>query len=123
MVWQVHVKRYHNWIRLQLLNMNVKVFKLINGEEIIANVMSIGTDRITVQNPCVLQMVQHPETKQPIQAFADWPALARHEQDVQIPITALTAFPLDAHEELERNYVSNITGLELPPVTPKILLG
>jgi hypothetical protein len=31
--------------------------------------------------------------------------------------------PLKPHEEVERNYISNITGLELPPAQPKILLS
>jgi hypothetical protein len=31
--------------------------------------------------------------------------------------------PLSAHEELERQFVANVTGLDLPPVQPKILLS
>jgi hypothetical protein len=73
----------------------------------------------------VFQTVRHPETGQPIHGFGEWPALANpKDQDrIRIPIASVLCMPLTPHEEVERNYISNITGLELPPAQPKILLS
>lgn len=103
--------------------MNVLTFKVIGGEELVANVSHVGSDFITAEDVVVLQMMQHPETGKPVQAFGDWPALAKRGQEMRIPVSALLSMPVEAHEELARHYISNVTGLELPPVTPKILLS
>ena len=105
--------------------MNVLTFKVIGGEELVANVIHIGDDFIQATDVVVLQMMQHPESGKPVQAFGDWPALAKRDtgEPLRIPVSALLTMPTEAHEELTRHYISNVTGLELPPVTPKILLS
>lgn len=103
--------------------MNVMTFKVLNGDELIADVTFVGDGFLHVDNVMILQMAQHPETGKVSKFFADWPALAEPAQSHRIPLTAIMCMPSKAHEELERNYVANITGLELPPVQPKILLG
>lgn len=103
--------------------MNVKTFKIIGGEELIADVDTIDDTFIHAASVVVLQLVQHPETGKTIQAFGDWPALAKPGQTIRIPVASLLTMPASAHEELERQYIANVTGLELPPVTPKILLS
>jgi hypothetical protein len=103
--------------------MNIKTFKLINGEELIADIKSLDTTHIHAENVVVLQVMAHPETGRPIQSFCNWPALAKQDQVMIIPLTAVMSYPADVHEELERQYLSSVTGLELPPATPKILLG
>lgn len=103
--------------------MNVQTFKVLNGEEIVADVTHVGDDFVHAQNTVVLQSMQHPETGKIVRAFGDWPALAIPGQTIRIPITALMTMPAQAHEELERQFTMNVTGLELPPATPQILLS
>ena len=103
--------------------MNVKTFKVLGGEELIANVIHVGDRFVVAADVVVLQFMQHPETGKPVKAYGDYPALAKLGQDISFPITSLLTMPVDAHEELERQYVANVTGLELPPATPKILLS
>ena len=105
--------------------MDVRTFPLVSGQELVVDLSHIDDRFIHVATPMVFQTVRHPETGQPVHGFGEWPALANPEQDdlVRIPIASVLAMPLKAHEEVERNYISNITGLELPPAQPKILLG
>lgn len=103
--------------------MNIKTFKLINGEELIADINNISDTAIHAENVVVLQVVQHPETGCPMQSFCNWPMLAREKEIISIPLTCVMSMPVHVHEELERQYLASVTGLELPPVTPKILLG
>ncbi len=103
--------------------MNIKTFKLINGEELLADIKSSAAGFIHAANVVVLQVMAHPETGRPVQSFCNWPALAKPDQVMIIPLAALMSYPADVHEELERQYLASVTGLELPPATPKILLG
>lgn len=103
--------------------MKVMGFKTLNGEEVICDLKEIDDDFIHAENCVVLQQMQHPETGKIIQAFGDWPAMALPKQTHLIPITALAAMPFKVHDEVEREYTKNVTGLMLPPATPKILLS
>lgn len=103
--------------------MNVQTLKLLNGEEIVGDLLHVGDDFIQLTNAVVLQHMIHPETGKQVRVFGDWPALAEPGQTIRIPVTAVMVMPLDAHEELVRQFTMNITGLELPPTTPKILLS
>lgn len=103
--------------------MNVQTFKTLNGDEIVADVSSISNGVITAENVVVMQMMQHPQSGEMMRAFGDWPALAAPGQTLQIPLTALLVYPCAPHEEITRQYTANVTGLDLPPVTPKIILG
>jgi len=106
--------------------MDVRTFPLVSGQELVVDLIHIDDKFIHVATPMVFQTVRHPETGQPIHGFGEWPALADPKQDqdrVRIPIASVLCMPLKAHEEVERNYISNITGLELPPAQPKILLS
>lgn len=106
--------------------MDVRTFPLVSGQELVVDLIHIDDRFIHVSTPMVFQTVRHPETGQPIHGFGEWPALADPKQEdtrIRIPIASVLCMPLKPHEEVERNYISNITGLELPPATPKILLS
>lgn len=105
--------------------MNVYTLPLCTGQELVVDLTHIDDVFINVKTPMVFQVIQDPQTGKPTQAFGEWPALALSdpEQVVRIPISSVLAMPLKAHEQIERNYVSNLTGLELPPAQPKILLS
>lgn len=104
--------------------MDVVTLKLVGGEEILGQLSHINDEFVHMIQPVVMQRVQHPGTGEVIQGFGDWPALAQpSDTPRRIRLTAIAVMPLPAHEELARQYTSNVTGLELPPATPKILLG
>ncbi len=102
--------------------MKVSTIKMINGEEIVGE-MNVVNDTIQIKNAVVLRQMQDPASGKVVNAFGDWPALAAPDQVVVVPVTAVCTLPLGVHEELERQYIGSITGLELPPATPKILLS
>lgn len=103
--------------------MNVQTVVLSNGQEIIGNIDHISDCFIHITNPLVLHQIRDPQTGQAVPAFAEWPALARRDQQLRIPIASVTVMPVDVHESLERDYISTTTGLSLPPAQPKILLS
>lgn len=106
--------------------MNVCTFPLIGGQELVVDLVHIDDRFIYVMTPMVFQIVRHPQTGEPMQGFGEWPALVdpKHDMNTQIriPVSSVLAMPLKAHEEVERSYISNVTGLDLPPATPKILI-
>ena len=103
--------------------MEVRTVKLLNGDEVIGDLKGIFDGFLHFDNLVVLQMMQHPETGKVMRAFGDYPALAAPGQTVRIPVTSVLSMPLNAHEELERQFIANVTGLDLPPAQPKILLS
>lgn len=103
--------------------MDVRTFPLLNGQELVVSLSHIDEHFIHVETPLVFQTMRHPETGQPIHGFGEWPALGAPDDVVRIPITAVLAMPMKANEDVERAYIANTTGLELPPATPKILLS
>lgn len=103
--------------------MSVQTFVLSNGQEVVANVDHVGEDFIHVDDPLVLQQMIDPQTGRPLVGFAEWPALAQRGQTILVPISGLLSMPATPLEEVERSYISNTTGLSLPPAQPKILLG
>lgn len=104
--------------------MNVVTLKLVGGEEILGQLSHIDDEFVHIIQPVVMQRIQNPTTGEIIQGFGDWPGLAQpSDEPRRIRLTAVAVMPLPAHEELARQYTANVTGLDLPPVTPKILLG
>jgi len=104
--------------------MKVMALKLIGGEEIIGHEVLIDDIFVNILQPVVMQHVRHPSTSEMIQGFGDWPGLAEPScEPRRIRLSAVAVMPLPAHEELARQYISNVTGLDLPQATTKILLG
>jgi hypothetical protein len=105
------------------MSTSVRTLKLIGGDEILGQLSHVDSDHVHLENVVIMQRVQHPETGQVVQGFGDYPALAKPGQKIRIPHTAILVMPCETHEQLEREYLKNVTGMELPAVTPKILLS
>ena len=103
--------------------MNIKTIKTINGDELVLDLKGIVDGCVVADTVLIMQMMQDPKTGNVVPAFGDWPALAKPGQTLRIPVTAILSMPVDAHEEVARQYTSNVTGLQLPPAAPKILMG
>ena len=103
--------------------MQVLAVKTIAGEEIIGNDVHVYDDVVTMKDTVVLRGVQDPKTGEVIAGFGDWPAVGLIGQVYRIPTSALVLMPYTIHEDLERQYISNVTGMMLPPAASKILLS
>ena len=104
--------------------MDVRTAPLVTGQELVFELVYIGENFVVVKTPMVFQVVRHPQTGAQSMAFGEWPSLALADGSlVQIPINSLLCLPLKAHEEIERSYIGNVTGLALPPATPQIITG
>ncbi len=108
--------------------MNVMTMKLISGEELIfdfqgsQNCSVLGGKVIAATSVHAIQLMRDPSNGQLVRQFVEWPMMAMPGQLVEIPVSAVATAPLDAYEELEREFTSLVTGLDLPQ-TPKILVG
>ena len=89
---------------------DVKVLKLITGEEVIARV-SEENNLITLDNPMTLQMLPPTSTGQVGFAMVPWMKAAKNEK-----VTISTEHILvedEASEQSEKNYLQVVTGLSL----------
>ena len=91
---------------------DVKVLKLITGEEVIARVTEEKNNLITLEKPMILQMIP-PTTSTGQVGFAliPWMKAAKNEK-VTISIDHIIAED-DPKGHAEKNYLAQITGLSL----------
>ena len=89
---------------------NVKVLKLITGDEIIARVEQKNT-MLILDNPMTLQTVPNPQTGKMGVALIPWFMAGKNEK-ITISIDHVIAQD-DSKGQSEKNYLSAITGLTL----------
>ena len=91
---------------------NVKVLKLITGEEVIARITEEkNVDLIYLDKPMILQMMVPTSTGQMPFALIPWMKAAKNEK-----VTISTEHILtedDASEQTGKNYLQLVTGLSL----------
>ena len=91
---------------------NVKVLKLITGEELIARVIEEKNNLITLEKPMILQMMAPDRTTGQIPfALVPWMKAAKNEK-VTISTEHIIAED-EASEQTEKNYLQVVTGLSL----------
>ena len=90
---------------------DVKVLKLITGEEVIARVSEERSDLITLEKPMTLQMLPPNTTGQMGFAMVPWMKAAKNER-VSISTEHIIAED-EASEQTEKNYLQVVTGLSL----------
>lgn len=98
--------------------MNLKVFKLTSGEEIVAEIVSQTVDHITIMNPVTLAPT--PQGFQPIPA---WPCFATK---TGIPIEAKHIMAMgEPKDQLADFYLETFSGIKAasPEQTKKLLIG
>ena len=91
---------------------DVKILKLITGEEVIARVIAEENNLITLKKPMTLQMI--PPTTSTGQigfALVPWMKAAKNER-VTISIEHILTED-EASEQTEKNYLQMVTGLSL----------
>ena len=91
---------------------DVKVLKLITGEEVIARVSEESSNLLTLDKPMTLQMLPpNTSTGQVGFALVPWMKAAKNEK-----VTISTEHILvedEASEQSEKNYLQVVTGLSL----------
>ena len=91
---------------------DVKVLKLITGEELIARVIEEKNNLITLEKPMILQMLAPDRTTGQIPfALVPWMKAAKNER-VTISIEHILTED-EASEQTEKNYLQLVTGLSL----------
>ena len=91
---------------------DVKVLKLITGEEVIARTNEGGNNLISLEKPMILQMLPpNTTTGQVGFAMIPWMKAAKNEK-VLISTEHIIAED-DASEQTEKNYLQVVTGLSL----------
>jgi len=91
---------------------DVKVLKLITGEEVIARVTEEKNNLITLEKPMVLQMLAPDRTTGQIPfALVPWRKAAKNDKTtISIEHVLVTD---EASDQTEKNYLQVITGLSL----------
>jgi hypothetical protein len=104
--------------------MDVKLFKLINGQEIVAEVVAETTSGGSIiKNPLVVHMMRG-ENGAPSLGFAEWSMIAQEDQLITLHKHACISDPLDLLPEVAHSYEQQMSSLILPPEPAgKILLG
>ena len=91
---------------------DVKVLKLITGEEVIARTNEGGNNLISLEKPMILQMLPpNTTTGQVGFALIPWMKAAKNER-VSISTEHIIAED-EASEQTEKNYLQVVTGLSL----------
>ena len=91
---------------------DVKVLKLITGEEIIARVAQEKNNLITLEKPMILQMMPPDRTTGQIPfALVPWMKAAKNDKTtISIEHVLVTD---EASDQTEKNYLQIVTGLSL----------
>ena len=90
---------------------DVKVLKLITGEEIIARVTEEKNNLISLEKPMILQMLAPNTTGQVGFALIPWMKAAKNEK-VTISTEHIIAED-EGSEQTQKNYLQLVTGLSL----------
>lgn len=90
---------------------DVKVLKLITGEEVIARITEEENNLVSLKQPMTLQMLPPTSTGQVGIALVPWMKSAKNEK-----VTISTEHVLvtdEASDQSEKNYLQIVTGLSL----------
>ena len=91
---------------------DVKVLKLITGEEVIARITEEENNLISLKNPMILQMLP-PTTSKGQVGFALIPYMKAAKNDKITISTEHILVTDEASDQTEKNYLQVVTGLSL----------
>lgn len=89
----------------------VKIFKLISGEEVIAKVVQHGMEFVKVSSPRCIQMFQD-HTGQPRAGLAPW-IMSSPDAVLNMRVASFAIDPIPAPSDIERGYLSNTSGIQI----------
>lgn len=108
--------------------MEVRSFKLIDGTELIAELVTnavqegaFGQPKTVIRRPLVVMPMRGPKGETSL-GFALWSMITDPDEEVTLYHHAMLRSPCSVGEELARSYIEQTSGLALPP-TANTLLG
>lgn len=102
--------------------MSVRSFMLVTGQELIAELVKATGDGYNIKNPLVVHMMRAPDGV-PSLGFAQW-SMIHLDTEVSLLDSALLARPVAVLAEVEASYLTNVSGILVPPATTgRILMG
>lgn len=103
--------------------MNVRSFKLIGGQELVAELVSETGQGYRVRNPLQVHIFKGPDG-QGHMAFAQWSMVQDPTEVVELYDHGLTAKPAALIAEVTKSYMEQVTGIALPSAPAgRILTG
>ena len=90
---------------------DVKVLKLITGEEVIARISEESSDLLTLEKPMTLQILPPNTSGQVGFAIVPW-LMAGNSEKIIISTEHILAEDI-VKSEIEKNYLANVTGLTI----------
>lgn len=100
--------------------MTVCSFMLVTGQELIASLEKSTGTGYDVKQPLVLHLMRGADGAVNV-GFAQWSMI--HDQEVvHLKESALLADPIEVLAEVEASYLSNVTGILVPPTGGRILM-
>lgn len=93
--------------------MNVMSFKLVTGEELIAELDHDTVDGYAIKTPLVVMATRTPEG--PRLDFARWSLIQEEGKLIYLKEHALMALPVSVIDKIAQSYAEMVTGLILPP--------
>jgi hypothetical protein len=104
----------------------VRSFMMTTGQELIAELVKVTGTGYDIKNPLVVHMMRTPEGGVSL-GFAQWSMLHKEGSGAVISLFdhALLAAPVEVLNEVEASYLTNVSGILVPPAANggKILLG
>jgi hypothetical protein len=94
--------------------MDVRSFKLVNGQELIADLVAVTGRGYSVKNPLVLHVLKGQDGKEML-AFAKWSIVHKEGQPIELLDAALAAAPVAILDEISDSYIQQTSSLILPP--------
>lgn len=103
--------------------MNVRSFKLVSGQELIAELIAPTGTGYQIKNPLVLHAMKGHDG-QDMLGFAKWSMVHVDGQVISLLDQALAAEPAEVIAEIAKSYVQQTSALVLSPTAAsQILLG
>lgn len=103
--------------------MEVRVFKLITGAEVVAEYIDVSGTGYKIRRPLQVHFMRGPDGSEQM-AFSHFTLSVDPNQDMELLDAAVAMKPMTALPEIEQSYIQNTSGIIVPPAsTGKILTG
>ena len=102
--------------------MDVRSFKLTDGSELVAELINVSNDFVTIKRPLLVAPMRGPDGMHI--GFGLWSMI--HETDVEIQLMShsLLASPIKVLPQVASSYAQQVTGIALPATaTGQIIQG
>jgi len=100
----------------------VKIYRLLSGEELIGYLKKEMEDHIILGKPHVMVIQQHPESGKSILMFAPWMVSTMSEGDAKVYRSAISAEPVKSPEPIVNGFIQQTSSIQQPTTQEKSLI-